>query len=62
VENKIIVTVCGTYQVGENEYVTDFISKEVGEESIYDLIAWGEKVLGKKISVNELKFSTLEQN
>ena len=57
---RIIVTVCGVYQVGPDEFVTDRLSKEVGSETIYGLLAWAEKVTGKKVSVNELQFSSLQ--
>lgn len=58
---KLIVTVVGCYQIGENEWVSDRISKPINNESVYELMDWAYKVLGKKISVNELQFSLLQE-
>ena len=59
---QYIVTVCGIYQVGEGEFVTDRLSKIITDaDTIPSLLDWAKRVTGEPVSINELKFSQVQE-
>lgn len=60
---QYIVTVCGTYQVGPDDFVTDRMSRIItDEDTIPGLVEWAKSVTGRLgVSINELQFSQISE-